>query len=200
MVSKRSAPHLFLALATGIYCLLAVGLPVLAAETATTEIVTPPICVNNLGEAVTFLTRQGRPGGMAAGMARRDTEGTPVIYRSNFSETSEACQMFIDRHECAHHQVGDIDRPHPPRNSPDHLMNESISDCISIMRLRDEEGYDQTGFDKVADAMSHDMAKIGFPPISINSRLSNIRNCFSRGDTAQEFVEKILEQRGLVKP
>ena len=48
-------------------------------------------------------------------------------------------QKFIDLHECAHHQTGDVDRPIPPQNSPLQMMNESIADCIATLRIRDEE-------------------------------------------------------------
>ncbi|MEO1206174.1 MAG: hypothetical protein AAFV45_07570 [Pseudomonadota bacterium] len=163
----------------------------------TFDIVAPPSCTNSKGETVAFIeTRRGRPG-LAAGMARRDREGQPVVIRSNFGAAPPAFQSFIDRHECAHHQTGDVDRPHPPRNGPEHLMNESISDCIAIMRLRDEEGYDGDGLAKVAETMRRDMAKIGFPEISISSRLSNVRNCFAKTETATAYIDKVLTRRGL---
>ncbi len=163
----------------------------------TYSVVTPPKCTNNKGEAVNFVdVERGRPG-VAAGMARRDKSGKPVVYRSNFTAAPPVFQSFIDRHECAHHQTGDIDRPHPPRNGPEHLMNESISDCIAILRLRDEEGYDQDGFKKVAAALRSEMTKIGFPEISIKSRISNITNCFQKMGAPQDFIDKILKRRGL---
>jgi hypothetical protein len=159
------------------------------------EVVTPPSCTNNLGETVQFVeTSQGRPG-LATGMANRDGKGQPVVYRSNFSAALPEFQKFIDRHECAHHQTGDVDRPHPPRNSPEHLMNESISDCIATLRLRDEVGYDQVALDRVTAAMRDDMGNIGFPEISISSRISNIDNCFIRHGTAPDFIDGVLKQR-----
>ncbi len=171
------------------------------AQTVTTyDVVTPPSCTNNKGETVRFIDSSGGRSGLAAGMANRDSSGKPVVFRSNYTATPPEFQSFIDRHECAHHQTGDVDRPHPPRNSPEHLMNESISDCVAILRLRDEEGYDQAGFDRVSAAMRNDMAKIGFPEISISSRISNIDNCFTEYGAPQEFVIGILKQRGLLQP
>ncbi|MCH9807228.1 MAG: hypothetical protein K0U74_05810 [Alphaproteobacteria bacterium] len=165
----------------------------------TYQVVKPPACTNNKGETVGFVeTSRGRPG-IAAGMARRDPGGKPVVMRSNYSATPPVFQSFIDRHECAHHQTGDVDRPHPPRNGPEHLMNESISDCIAILRLRDEEGYDKAGFEKVAGALRSEMEKIGFPEISISSRISNITNCFKRPGTSKDFVNKVLKRRGLLE-
>jgi hypothetical protein len=74
-------------------------------------------------------------------------------------------------------------------------MNESISDCIATLRLRDENGYDQGALDRVTTAMRDDMAKIGFPEISISSRISNIDNCFTRHGTASDFIDGVLKQR-----
>jgi hypothetical protein len=166
----------------------------------TYNVVTPPTCTNNKGETVRFIDRsRGRPG-LAAGMADRDGSGKPVVFRSNYTAAPPEFQSFIDRHECAHHQTGDVDRPHPPRNSPGHLMNESISDCVAILRLRDEDDYDRAAFDRVAAAMRNDMAKIGFPEISISSRISNIDNCFTKSGAPQDFVNRILKKRDLLQP
>jgi hypothetical protein len=164
------------------------------------DVVAPPACTNNRGETVRYIDSDRGAPGIAAGMANRDGDGHPVVFRSNYSAAPPEFQSFIDRHECAHHQTGDVDRPHPPRNGPDHLMNESISDCVAILRLRDEDGYDQAGFDRVAAAMRSDMARIGFPEISISSRISNIRNCFADYGPPQEFINGILEHRGLLQP
>ncbi len=167
---------------------------------ATHDVVKPPHCTNNKGQTVRFIDRDGGRAGPAAGMARRNGDGEPVVFRSNYSATPPDYQRFIDRHECAHHQTGDVDRPHPPRNSPEHLMNESISDCVAILRLRDEDGYDRAAFDRVAAAMRNEMAKIGFPEISISSRISNIDNCYTKYGSPKDFVNGVLKQRGLLQP
>lgn len=195
----RSAGLLIIALAVQTAC--AAG--VLAQEAPTSqgfEIVEPPVCVNHKGETVRFVESHGGRAGVAAGMARRDEHGNPVVVRSNYAAAPPEFQGFIDRHECAHHQTGDVDRPHPPRNGPEHLMNESISDCIAILRLRDEDGYDEEKFVLVAEALRNQMSKIGFPDISISSRLSNIGNCFLKPEGPQDFVNRVLERRGLGRP
>lgn len=189
--------------ALGLSLCIACSSSVMGQDAQTTpayDVVNPPPCTNNKGETVLFIDSDtGRPG-VAAGMANRDKNGKPVVLRSNYAATPPEFQSFIDRHECAHHQTGDIDRPHPPRNSPEHLMNESISDCIAILRLRDEEKYDRAAFDSVAAAMRKEMANIGFPEISISSRISNISNCYAKYGSTKDFVNGILKQRGLLEP
>ncbi len=164
------------------------------------DVVKPPLCDNHKGEKVDFIERSGGRAGIAAGMAVRDSSGKPVVFRSNYDSAPPEFQRFIDRHECAHHQTGDIDRPHPPRNSADHLMNESISDCVAILRLRDEEGYDRAAFNKVSAALRFEMANIGFPEISISSRIGNIDTCYAKYGSPQDFVFGILKHRGLLLP
>lgn len=161
------------------------------------DLAAAPVCSNNKGEPVRFSTTdRGRPG-LAAGMAIRDASGKPVVMRSNFSAAPREFQQFIDRHECAHHQTGDIDRPHPPRNGPEHLMNEAISDCVAIRRLRDEEGFGKPAFDKVTAALRTDMAKVGFPESSIASRIRNISGCFQNPASARDLIRRVLQERGL---
>lgn len=161
------------------------------------ELAAVPVCSNNKGEPVQFSsTESGRPG-LAAGMAIRDGNGNPTVMRSNFSAASVEFQQFIDRHECAHHQTGDVDRPHPPRNGPEHLMNESISDCVAIRRLRDEEGFYKSSYEKVAAALRTDMAKIGFPESSISSRIRNLSSCFASSASARDLIDQVLHHRGL---
>jgi hypothetical protein len=164
------------------------------------DIVDPPTCSNHQGETVRFVDRGAGDGSVAAGMAVRDSDGAPTVFRSNYAASPPEFQRFIDRHECAHHQTGDVDRPHPPRNGPEHLMNESVSDCIAILRLRDEEGYDEAVLGAVTDAMQADMESIGFPEISITSRISNVSNCFVRDGSSADLINKVLEQRGLLTP
>jgi len=59
-------------------------------------------------------------------------------------------------------------------------MNESIADCVAILRVRDEEGHSESEFDEVVDPLRQEMARAGFPEISVSSRISNIDNCYRR--------------------
>ena len=107
---------------------------------------------------------------VAAAMAKRDRRGNPVIYRFNYKFSPQPLQHFMDLHECAQHQTGDVDLPHPPRNSPDHIMNESNADCIAKLRIRNEIG---TGRDVVLQAvqqLEEDMVKTGFSATTIYSQ------------------------------
>ena len=168
----------------------------LAQETTPSfEIASPPACQNNKGETVWFENRISPKAKSAAGMARRDDKGVPVIYRFAYAKSPQSLQKFIDRHECAHHQTGDIDRPHPPRNSPDHMMNESIADCIAILRMRDETTDSQTQIKNVTHVLRQAMDAVGFPPSTIDSRISNIDNCAQKDSTAAEFIKAVLDHR-----
>ena len=168
----------------------------LAQETTPSfEIASPPACQNNKGETVRFENRISPKAKSAAGMARRDDKGVPVIYRFAYAKSPQSLQKFIDRHECAHHQTGDIDRPHPPRNSPDHMMNESIADCIAILRMRDETTNSQTQIKNVTNVLRQAMDAVGFPPSTIDSRISNIDNCAQKDSTAAEFIKAVLDHR-----
>jgi hypothetical protein len=168
----------------------------LAQETTPSfEIASPPACQNNKGETVRFENRISPKAKSAAGMARRDDKGVPVIYRFAYAKSPQSLQKFIDRHECAHHQTGDIDRPHPPRNSPDHMMNESIADCIAILHMRDESTDSQAQIKNVTIALTQAMDAVGFPPSTIDSRISNIDNCAQKDSTAAEFIKAILDHR-----
>ena len=168
----------------------------LAQETTPSfEIASPPACQNNKGETVRFENRISPKAKSAAGMARRDDKGVPVIYRFAYAKSPQSLQKFIDRHECAHHQTGDIDRPHPPRNSPDHMMNESIADCIAILRMRDETTNSQAQIINVTMALRQAMGDVGFPTSTIDSRISNINNCAQKNTTAVEFIKAVLDHR-----
>ena len=168
----------------------------LAQETTPSfKIASPPACQNNKGETVRFENRISPKVKSAAGMARRDDKGVPFIYRFGYAKSPQSLQKFIDRHECAHHQTGDIDRPHPPRNSPDHMMNESIADCIAILRMRDETTDSQTQIKNVTHVLRQAMDAVGFPPSTIDSRISNIENCAQKDSTAAEFIKAVLDHR-----
>ena len=161
------------------------------------EIASPPSCKNNLGEKVLFRDVNNGRAKSAAGMAKRDDTGTPIVYRFAYQHSPKPLQQFIDLHECAHHQTGDVDLPHPPRNSSEHMMNESIADCIATLRIRDEINE---GGDVVLQAVEHlmqDMIKIGFPAVTTESRKSNILNCLNKEKSATSFIDDVLGHRGL---
>ena len=76
-------------------------------------------------------------------------------------------------------------------------MNESIADCIATLRIRDE--FDD-GQDIMAAAVAElraAMQAIGFPEITVESRVSNITNCFQKAETATAFTDGVLKHREL---
>jgi hypothetical protein len=154
-------------------------------------LIDPPRCFNHLGETVEYITRSASQGQVAAGMANRDSDGRPIIVRMNYDKADPAFQRFVDFHECAHHQVGHVDQPHPPRNSFDHLMNESIADCVAILRVREEANHT---YSQVIEALTEAMSLVGFPKISTDSRLSNVQNCYVKEESSAEFVKKMQDQ------
>jgi len=161
------------------------------------EIASPPSCKNNLGEKVFFRDVNNGQANSAAGMAKRDDTGTPIVYRFAYQHSPKPLQKFIDLHECAHHQTGDVDLPHPPRNSSEHMMNESIADCIATLRIRDEINEGEDVVLQAVEQLMQDMIKIGFPAVTTESRKSNILNCLNKEKSATSFIDDVLRHRGL---
>jgi hypothetical protein len=46
-------------------------------------------------------------------------------------------------------------------------------------------------------ALTADMATVGFAATTIESRVSNIKDCFEKSMNASAFLSEILEYRGL---
>ena len=161
------------------------------------EIASPPSCKNNLGEKVLFRDVDNGRAKSAAGMAKRNETGTPIVYRFAYQHSPIPLQQFIDLHECAHHQTGDVDLPHPPRNSPEHMMNESIADCIATLRIRDEISEGEGVVFQAVEQLMQDMIKIGFPAVTMKSREANILNCLKKNKSADAFIDDVLRHRKL---
>ena len=160
------------------------------------DIISPPSCTNNKNESVHFQNLSSMSGHFSAGVAKIKN-GEPIIYRFNYEKSPKAFQIFIDFHECAHHQTGDLDQPHPPQNSLEHMMKESIADCIAAIRIREEN---KNGKKLIIDALvelTKIMSNLSFPTSSIKSREININNCFKKNTSLKLYILSILKNRRL---
>ena len=53
-----------------------------------------PKCLNNLGETVIFINGNSNGQKFAAGMAKRDESGQPIVYRFNYESAQVEIQQF----------------------------------------------------------------------------------------------------------
>lgn len=157
----------------------------------------PPSCTNSKGEKVSFKNLNSRTGRFTAGIAKRDINGLPIIYRFNYHKSSKALQMFIDFHECAHHQTGDLEKKPPPQNSIEYIMKENIADCVAAIRIKSDNINGKFIIKEALIELKKDMKIIGFSKSVIESRELNIKNCFKKDISLNEYLNYILVKRGL---
>ena len=180
--------------------ILVINLQLLACSQASNldnKIIEAPLCTNNKGEKVTFKNLNSKTGRFTSGVAKKDINGLPIIYRFNYQKSSKALQMFIDFHECAHHQIGDLEKKTPPQNSFAYVIVESIADCVAAIRIKSGEDNGKSLIKEVINELKKDMTIIGFSKSSIESRAMNIENCFKKDITFTTYVNNILKKRGL---
>tara|TARA_B100001939_G_C16891501_1_gene595631 strand:- start:616 stop:1185 length:570 start_codon:yes stop_codon:yes gene_type:complete len=157
----------------------------------------PPLCTNNKGEKVSFKNLNSRAGRFITGIAKRDLNGLPIIYRFNYHKSSKALQMFIDFHECAHHQTGDLEKRPPPQNSFKYKMKENTADCVAAIRIKSDIINGKSIIKEALFELKKDMKIIGFSKSVIESRELNIKNCFKKDISLNEYLNYILVKRGL---
>ena len=78
-------------------------------------------------------------------------------------------------------------------------MNESIADCLAILRMRDEWMRKTIDYEIFINTLVKDMEFIGFPKISITSRLSNIENCYFNYGPADDFWKVSFWEKVVIK-
>ena len=157
----------------------------------------PPLCSNNNGKNVYFENRDSKTGKLTGGVAKKDVNGLPVIYRFNFQKAPKSLQMFIDFHECAHHQTGDLEKKPPQQNSFEHMMKESIADCIAAIRIKSDKINGHFLIKEVLVELNKDMKIIGFSKSTIESRKMNIKKCFKKNISLSTYIDDILNKRNL---
>ena len=161
------------------------------------KIIKPSLCSNNKGENIHFQNLDSKKGRFAAGVAKRDITGKPIIYRFNYQKAPKYLQMFIDFHECAHHQIGDLEKSPPPQSSPQYMMKESIADCIASIRIKSDNIDAETIIQEVLTELKIAMNEISFPKSSIKSRELNIKECFQKEVSVAYYINSIIKKRGL---
>ena len=157
----------------------------------------PPLCKNNNGTSVYFKNLNSKTGMFPAGVAKKDINGLPVIYRFNYQKAPKSLQMFIDFHECAHHQTGDLEKKPPQQNSFEYMMKESVADCAAAIRIKSDKINGKILMKEVLVELKKDMTNIGFPKSTIESREINIVKCFEKNISLSTYIDNILHKRNL---
>ena len=157
----------------------------------------PPLCFNNKGEKVLFQNLNSKRGKITAGVAKKDVNGLPIIYRFNYQKSPNSLQLFIDYHECAHHQTGDLDKRPPPQNSIQYMIKENIADCVASILMKSDKINGEILIKETLLELKKAMRVIGFPKTIIESRELNIKQCFKKNISLKSYINYILKKRGL---
>ena len=70
-------------------------------------------------------------------------------------------------------------------------MNESIADCVAILRVREEANET---YAVVIDGLKNAMTRVGFPKSSTDSRIGNVTNCYQDYGSSATFIKGVLTQ------
>jgi len=166
---------------------------------ANNEINDPPVCFNNKGEAVKFVNMKSKTGKITIGIAKKDALGKPIIYRFNYDKSSKLLQQFIDYHECAHHQAGDLEKANLSLNSKDYLLREDIADCIAAIRMKSDHLNSKNLIIITLKELKKAMRFIGFDELSIKRREDNILKCFNKNISLTNYIENVAKQKNIKK-
>ena len=157
----------------------------------------PPLCFNNKGEKVLFQNLNSKIGKITAGVAKKGVNGLPIIYRFNYQKSPNSLQLFIDYHECAHHQTGDLDKRPPPQNIIQYMIKENIADCVASIRMKSDKINGEILIKETLLELKKAMRVIGFSKAIIESRELNIKKCFKKNISLKSYINHILNKRGL---
>lgn len=163
------------------------------------EITDPPGCFNNKGEAVKFENMKSKTGKVTIGIAKKDILGKPIVYRFNYDKSSKPLQKFVDYHECAHHQTGDLEKRNLPHNSKDYLLREDIADCIAAIRMKSDHLNSKNLIIITLKELKKAMRFIGFDELSIKRREDNILKCFNKNISLTNYIENVAKQKNITK-
>ena len=148
---------------------------------------------------VKFENMKSKTGKITIGIAKKDALGKPIIYRFNYDKSSKFLQKFIDYHECAHHQAGDLAKINLPLNSKDYLLREDIADCIAAIRMKSNHLNAKNLILITLKELKKAMKYIGFDELVIKRREDNILKCFNKNISLTNYFEDFVSKRILQK-
>ena len=163
------------------------------------EITDPPRCFNNKGEAVKFENMKSKTGKITIGIAKKDSLGKPIVYRFNYNKSSKFLQKFVDYHECAHHQTGDLEKTNLPHNIKDYMLREDIADCIAAIRMKSDHLYAKNFIINTLNELKKAMTYIGFDELEIKRREDNILKCFNKNISLAKYIEDFVRKNNTKK-
>ena len=76
-------------------------------------------------------------------------------------------------------------------------MKENIADCIAAIRIKSDKINGKFIIKEALFDLKKDMTIIGFSKSVIKNRELNIKNCFKKDISLTEYLNNILEKRGL---
>ena len=155
--------------------------------------------INNKGEVVKFENMISKTGKITIGIAKKDALGKPIVYRFNYDKSSKFLQKFIDYHECAHHQAGDLEKINLPLNSKDYLIREDVADCIATIRMKSNHLNAKNLILNTLKELKKAMKYIGFDELEIKRRKDNILKCFNKNISLTNYFEDFVKQKNITK-
>tara|TARA_A100001015_G_scaffold170284_1_gene189301 strand:+ start:730 stop:1059 length:330 start_codon:yes stop_codon:yes gene_type:complete len=105
---------------------------------------------------------KSKTGKITIGITKIDSLGKPIFYRFNYYKSSKFLQKFLDHHECAHHQTGNLEKTNLLHNIKDYMLKEDIADCIAAIRMKSDHLNAKNFIINTLNELKKAMTYIGF--------------------------------------